>query len=243
MTNRKGIEKLFSAAKLSPTEQQILEYLVEKGAGVRDVGIRQVARDCFVSTSSIVRLAKKLGYSGFREMTFELSHLQGESRIRTEGPDRDAVHFAYQTEGLRLFCESLAKGDVIALSGEGYSRITTEYMERKLVGLGYSAVMQDFLEPSQLLESFGDSLKLAILVSKSGRTKAVVEMARSCDEAGVLTVAFTGNPKSELAQVSDVVFTVRDEHPFDIENTEVNRFIGYSIVAFEEIMGYVGATS
>lgn len=243
MANRREIKKLFSAAKLSPTEQTILEYLIECGESIRDVGIRQVAQECFTSTSSIVRLAKKLGYSGFREMTFELGRIQHESQSHSTGPDKSAVHFTYQIEGLRLFCDSLRRGDVIVLSGEGYSRVSTEYMERKLVGLGYSAVMQDCLEASQLIESFGDSLKLAILVSKSGRTKAVVDMAKKCNEVGVLTVAFTGNSKSELAQSCDVVFTVKDEHPFDIENTEVNRFTGYSIVAFEEVLGYARATA
>ncbi len=243
MSRKEEIQKLFHAAKLSPTELTILEYLIDKGSSIRNAGIRQVASECYTSTSSIVRLAKKLDFSGFREMAFELSRIQDESASRSTGPSLDKIHFSYQPEGLRLFCDSLKRGDVIILSGEGYSRISTEYMERKLVGLGFSAVMQDCLETSQLIDSFGDRLKLAILVSKSGQTHAVVDMAKKANEAGVLTAAFTGNSKSELATCSNIVFTVRDEHPFDIENTAVNRFTGYSIVAFEEILGFAGATA
>lgn len=241
LINKNGIRKLFDAAHLTDTEQAVLTWLLDHISQIRSAGIQQVAHECYTSTSSIIRLAKKLGYSGWSEMSFELSRLNGASELQTAGLDKEHVHFSYQSGELQLFCNSLEKTNVILLSGEGYSRISTEYMERKLVGLGYCALMQDFLETNQLISAFDTCSRLSILVSKSGQTKAVVDMARECNRSQILTCAFTGNAKSDLAQMCDIVFTVPDEHPFDMANAQVNRFTGYCIVAFEELLSFAQA--
>ena len=49
MVDKKQISKLYSAAKLSETEQSVLEYLLNNIDTLDDIGIKPVAMACFTS--------------------------------------------------------------------------------------------------------------------------------------------------------------------------------------------------
>lgn len=236
MIDKRQIAKLYSTAKLSETEQSVLEYLINNVDQLSNEGIRNVAQACYTSMTTVMRLAKKLGYSGYREMVFNLQHLQSVSQEVSHDLENNQVHFTYRPDDLKLLLDALSQNHLIGVNGEGYSRIIAEYAQHKLTGSGKMTVMQDYLETDQFISAFSDKLDLMILISKSGQTKAIVEMADACREANVLTAAFTGNSNSELAQIVDVPLVVKDEHPFDIKNVKPNCFAGYCILAFEELL-------
>ena len=68
------ITKLFGNVKLSQIEETILTYLIENIDICINKGIRTIAKDNFTSPSTIIRLAKKLGYSGFVELMYSLKN-------------------------------------------------------------------------------------------------------------------------------------------------------------------------
>ena len=55
MVDKKQISKLYSAAKLSETEQSVLEYLLNNIDTLDDIGIKPVAMACFTSMSMPVQ--------------------------------------------------------------------------------------------------------------------------------------------------------------------------------------------
>ena len=236
MIDKRQIAKLYSTAKLSETEQSVLEYLINNVDQLGSEGIRNVAQACFTSMTTVMRLAKKLGYSGYREMAFSLQHLQSASQEINLDLKNNQVHFTYRADDLKLLLDALSQNHTVGVNGEGYSRIIAEYVQRKLIGIGKTAVMQDYLETDQFIDAFGDKLDLMVLISKSGQTHAIVEMANACRKANVVVAAFTGNPSSDLAQLADVPLIVKDDHPFDVKNAKPNCFAGYCILAFEELL-------
>ena len=56
--------------KLNDTEQQILSYLEFHSDQILDIRIQKVAEDNYTSTSTVFRLAKKMGFSGYKELTY-----------------------------------------------------------------------------------------------------------------------------------------------------------------------------
>lgn len=66
------IEKRINKAhhKLTETDYSILNYLLAHKKSIQDRSIHDIADKAYVSAASIVRLAKKLNYSGFSEMKF-----------------------------------------------------------------------------------------------------------------------------------------------------------------------------
>lgn len=135
-----------------------------------------------------------------------------------------------------VFIAALHRNRMIGVNGEGFSRIVAQYMATKLVGLGFLAVIQDFLETDQFVESNRNTLSCMMLISKSGQTEAILETARACHDAGITTLAFTGNEDSELAKTADAIFTIHDDHPMDLKNVKPNCFTGSCILAFEELL-------
>ena len=93
MVDKKQISKLYSAAKLSETEQSVLEYLLNNIDTLDDIGIKPVAMACFTSMTTVIRLSKKLGYRGYREMMYDLKHLQHVSREMNQSLKDSSVHF------------------------------------------------------------------------------------------------------------------------------------------------------
>lgn len=236
MVDKKQISKLYSAAKLSETEQSVLEYLLNNIDTLDDIGIKPVAMACFTSMTTVIRLSKKLGYRGYREMMYDLKHLQHVSREMNQSLKDSSVHFVCHTGDVDVFIAALHRNRMIGVNGEGFSRIVAQYMATKLVGLGFLAVIQDFLETDQFVESNRNTLSCMMLISKSGQTEAILETARACHDAGITTLAFTGNEDSELAKTADAIFTIHDDHPMDLKNVKPNCFTGSCILAFEELL-------
>lgn len=236
MIDKKQVSKLYSAARLSDTERSVLEYLLNNIGTLGDAGIKAVAAACFTSMTTVIRLSKKLGYKGYREMMYDLRHLQRASRGISQSLRGSDVHFACRDEGVDIFIAALHQNRIIGINGEGFSRIVAQYMTTKLIGLSFIAVLQDFLETDQFVGANQSTLGCMMLVSKSGQTEAILETARACRESGITTLTFTGNNDSELAKIADAVFTVHDDYPMDLKNFRPNCFTGNCILAFEELL-------
>ena len=64
------IEKLTCGIQLTDIERNVLEYLLTHLDQALKLGVRGVARENFTSTSTVMRLSRKLGYNGFIEMYY-----------------------------------------------------------------------------------------------------------------------------------------------------------------------------
>ena len=63
-----NLTKLTQGKNLTENERMVLDYLMENLDTALSQGVRAIARNNYTSTSTIMRLAKKLGYSGFVDM-------------------------------------------------------------------------------------------------------------------------------------------------------------------------------
>ena len=66
-----NIEKITQGKNLTDTEQTVLEYILDHLDTVQTEGVRGVARANYTSTSTIMRLARKMNYSGFVDMCYK----------------------------------------------------------------------------------------------------------------------------------------------------------------------------
>lgn len=234
MIDIEQLEVLYASKRLSDAEKNILGFVANDVDAAVRLGTKGIARACYTSSATVTRLAKKLGYASSREMLFELRRsahapagvISTDQRtyLRYDARDLEALHHALDARG------------TVGLSGQGYSGLITQYMERKLIAFGCTTVQQRDLEPETVVRNFHDRLDAFIFVSKSGSTGIIVETARRCREAKVPVIAFIGDQKSELAELANAHFIIQDDYPFDIENVQPNFFFGYCLLAFEEIL-------
>ena len=54
---------------LNINEKKLFEYVVRNTQTVKDMSIRTFSNNCFVSTTTVLRFVKKLGYDGYKQFT------------------------------------------------------------------------------------------------------------------------------------------------------------------------------
>ena len=138
------IEKLLNGKKVSELERTILTYLSENQKQLGSLNIQQIAKATYTSTSTVFRLAKKLGFAGYSEMVYKLSN-HGLNTNFSESVSENARLFSnlinqvFQENQLQIIecgkCLSHKEKTVFIL-GTGYSGIIAEYLYKKLLGKG-----------------------------------------------------------------------------------------------------------
>lgn len=234
MIDKEQIEVLYASKRLSDAEKKILEFIANDVPAAVHLGTKGIAGACYTSSATVTRLAKKLGYASSREMLFDLERTANAPAGVISTDER--TYLRYNARDLAALRRALEAKGTIGISGQGYSGLIAQYMERKLIAFGCTVIQQRDLEPETIVRNFMQQLDAFIFVSKSGSTGIITETARRCVDANVPVIAFTGNQKSELAQLANAHFIIKDDYPFDIENVQPNFFFGYCLLAFEEIL-------
>ncbi|MGL5506856.1 MAG: MurR/RpiR family transcriptional regulator, partial [Paraclostridium sp.] len=124
-----NIEYLCDKYQLSKIEETILIYLFSNIDNLKKIGIRKVAKDNFTSTTVIYKLCKKLGFDGYSDMIYNISHF-----IKTDEPDSSVDIFTNASKqintNLEYFSDILnsSRDKLIMLLGVGYSQMIANYM-------------------------------------------------------------------------------------------------------------------
>ena len=200
------------------------------------IPIREIAQSAFVSTSSIVRLAKKLGYNGYSEMLYGL---KTESTTNIEYNMTDTIRsIIILEESLNVidrFIEDLLNSDNgrIHVIGIGYSDYAAQYFCDKLMELDYYATTKSPLDfPTQKKES------ILFFISESGETNDLIFIQKRCQSLGYRTFVLCANKNSTLCRNAPnhiIIKKGRDNHKFP------NYFIGNSINLIESILAILNA--
>ena len=61
-------QKLESLESLSPNEKEVAHYILKNKEDIEKLSINEISKKTFTSPSTVVRLAQKCGYHGFKEL-------------------------------------------------------------------------------------------------------------------------------------------------------------------------------
>ena len=211
-------------SSLTSLEAAALFTLVHRRATGEDTLLKCAAGETGVSEALIVKIAKKLGFEGFRQLREAL----GEHNRLAQADLHEELCVA-DGAGARL--QKVLRASVRALE-QGLARVSPEALERAADCLhaagqrdfygegGSGQVARDaahqFLRIGVRASVFNDGklmlMSAALLrrgdvvvaFSHSGQTAAVVEAARLARQNGARLIALTNRPDSSLGRESDV---------------------------------------
>lgn len=63
----------FEKLSLSTNEQAVANYILQNSSSAVTMSIKELANAAFTSTTTIIRLCKKLGFHGYKEFKIQLS--------------------------------------------------------------------------------------------------------------------------------------------------------------------------
>lgn len=118
------IYKIADNYKLTETERQILEYILKNIDNVLDKGVREVAQANYTSATTIIKLSKKLGYTGYVDMLYRLNFIIKNNEKNQERTS-DITSFIDEIDKSTIdsFIDNLIKHrqDIIYITGTGFS--------------------------------------------------------------------------------------------------------------------------
>lgn len=233
----------------SSVEVEIYKYIVNNLDKVIFMRVRDIALNANVSSTSVFRFIKKLGFSSFPEFKLYLkSNLSNKTNQETTTAltlsqrmsDLTARNFHPDIEyQLEQAAKKILDADCILFLGMGASGSIADYASRKFANLDYfSLVIQDLTYPiSSILKENLNSIVISLSVS--GETKELTEAVAGIQKkSNVFTYGITAGKNSSLSRVCD--------YPIEyvIEEERKNIFFDLSsqmpvVLILETIFGYV----
>lgn len=236
------LNKLISGKNLTDVEKSVLYYIVEHMDQVLKIGVRGVAKENFTSTSTIMRLTKKMGYNGFVDMYYKLLPLIGHHEKSPDSGMQFINSFCSNSlleynsyELMKDFSRQLCqvRDKYIFLYGTGFSSMLAEYFTKKLLVLGKKCIYSNGMDSIGVFENNLSDMAILIVVSRSGETDRVADRIKTAKENGIFTVSFTNETVNRVNVLADIKFRIEDSNKLDDRNMMANTFFPNVLMLME----------
>lgn len=217
---------------LSDSERRIAEYILKSPEEALNLAISELADKCETSKSTVVRLCKSIGYSGFKELCMMLhSDLMLESPTAydnvTVGGELHEVIKRVRDNNLNAIKNTVDSLDMASLEaalglleqcgridfyGVGNSGFIALDAQNKFMRVGKISVAQTDPHLQILTASSLRPEDLAVFISYTGETQDILETLAVAKNAGAHTISITKYGKNTLSAQTDVnLFIMSDE--------------------------------
>ncbi|MFC5076660.1 putative HTH-type transcriptional regulator YbbH [Vibrio thalassae] len=173
-------------------ERAIYEYLITHTGELHEISAKTIANKALTTTTSVNRVCKKMGYASYTELRYRLKN---DLRKQTVTKDEEES----QLQRISSVVNALSQSPVVYLYSRGASIVSVTYLSRflSLANIPHLVIT----DIHQLARAEKGTL---ILVSKSGETQAVVEMAHNAKRKGlkVFAISHIGSTLASIANTN-----------------------------------------
>lgn len=211
--------------QLTSLERRIVESLMSKNDISEKTSLKTIALENDVSEAMVIKVAKKLNFSGFREFRTSLIYYKNSdsANLHTEiEPDDSSealLEKVFKTsiqameETLSVLdihhfnraADILFKGKHIDLYAVGGSASVAQDLLHKLLKIGIRAMVHNDAHIMMMSASILTDDDVVIAISHSGMSKSVIEPTKLASYNGAKVIAITNYDESPLAQCADIV--------------------------------------
>ena len=250
------IDKLRLQKDLTNTEKRIADYILQHLTEIPAINVAELAKNTYTSHSSVIRLAQKMGYDGFRDFRVAISEIAHSDIYRPAPVDANfpflpqdstkeiakkmadlTVNTVQRTYAqlddviLDKAAELLANAVRIFLFAQGDSQIRARSFQNKLVKINKFLIIADEYADEDWNAASLTSKDCAIFISYRARVPQYERMLKHFLNENIPSILLTGNSRSNLIPLAtqSIVFT-QEEMAF----MKVGTFS--SQVAFEYIL-------
>lgn len=205
---------------LSETEHYLLDYIIKNIESMPYISIVKLSEEANVSTATIVRLMKKIGYDGFTSFKYTIKdHLKNEDHTDSISNIEKNINSAIKKNELEVLntIKMLSRGNIedaiqkmhhaekIYIFARGFSEMIANEMNIKLQLLGKNCEMHNDPNIIKVISRKLKENELAIIISLSGETKELIEACKNLRMKHVSTITLTAGVDSTLAKLSEIV--------------------------------------
>ena len=205
--------------KMTDLEQRIGHYFLNPNSIQEDLSSLQVAQTLHISQAALTRFAKKCGFKGYREFSFQ--YLQDLPKAQTETDNMQSSlsrHVLYnynqihqQTkelideEKLERVAKIIEEADRVYFFGTGSSGLVARDMKLRFMRLGVVCEALTDQDGFAWTTSILDKNCLVIGFSLSGQTQSIIDSLIDAKNMGAKTILVTGQPEKIQEDFTEVV--------------------------------------
>jgi len=221
------LERLDQAADLSPTQRRVAGCLRTNLEEAPLWGVEDLARESGTCVATVVRFAKKLGFSGYLEMRKGLvsSARNGRQRgdqllgapanaaailvevARNDIRSIEQVAKAVDQASLQRAVDLLKGSRLRLVLGDGVSSLMARHLAYLLIATGLPTMEGNPMDFATQVASL-DSSDLLIAISISPYTRETLDAAAYARTLGIPVLAFTDGRQSPLAKAADLALPI-----------------------------------
>lgn len=211
--------------QLTPLEARVVDTVFGLRDFSADTALKDLAAEAGVSEAMVVKITKKLGFSGYRDFRYAVSSYnrlptaEMHQELSAEDSSREIIQKVFRTS-IQALEETLAILDVDAFDrgaellakavhrdfyGVGGSAQIARDVAHKFLRIGIRANVEDDSHMMLMSASLLGPQDVAIGFSHSGNTTAVIDAIQLARKSGARTIAITNYGGSALAQIADIV--------------------------------------
>lgn len=194
--------------QLNELELYLLEYIYKNSNVIPYLKIRDLSKNTNVSTSTILRFCKKLGYDGYSDFKFAIKNdLQNHHSQLTETTYQDIIRFirdandVYFEEKLKKVSQLISKADYIVFVGIGNSGIVAQYGKKLFSNA--NKIVNAFTDGYGEIVSKNLLTKVVVLISVSGEIPEMIEYLERFKKAQYSVISICNSENCTLARMSD----------------------------------------
>lgn len=204
-----NLAKLFN--KLTNSEQKVFTYIYANQQKVIKMKINDLAKETFTSKTVIINLSQKLGFEGFSDLKYYLksnNSVDDDIKVLEDlqyglKQNIEKTFVVIEADLYKKISREVIEAKTVYVFARGTSKAAGYYLNHLLLTLGVKCI---FVKDYNLLTLVGNTLEsdeLVILISLSGNTEKILEVANIAKVKGSRTIAITSFGNNELSKISD----------------------------------------
>ncbi|MCO7174989.1 MurR/RpiR family transcriptional regulator [Sporolactobacillus kofuensis] len=205
--------------RLSDSEKFLLRYIQDHISDMPKISIVRLSEKANVSTATIVRTMKKLGYDGFTSFKIRLKdehQLSPEFSVVEKVDNKIKEAILKNEQEVSKTIQMLDRGTIedvlqkiiyarkIVLFARGFSELIAKEMTIKFQLAGKYCEMHDDPNIIKTMSKRIQKQDVVLLISLNGYTEELVEAAKNCKANGVSTITLTANRESPIYALSEL---------------------------------------
>ncbi|OIU69779.1 MurR/RpiR family transcriptional regulator [Rossellomorea aquimaris] len=214
-----------SIGELTHAEKHVLFYVEEHLDTAKNQSLTAMAESNSVSTTTIVRMCRKLGLEGFSEFKFVLKSIDenvgpAENMLDRYSQDMGRTLSSLRVEELEKISGQIERAGRVMIVSVGLTKMVGEYFSKLLMQVNKPTSYVYESHIIDLLPNMVQPNDLIVFISSSGETKTIVGAAEKIRYKNADSLAITNSADSTLAKIT------RNSISADVQKVQ---FAGYDL--------------
>ncbi|MBP1042217.1 MurR/RpiR family transcriptional regulator [Vagococcus sp. BWB3-3] len=207
--------------KLSHSERHLTTYIENNLDRIPEMSIVKLSEDANVSTATIVRTMKKMGYDGFTSFKHHLKEAEANNPrfAIVEQVDKEIKQAILKNEQevtrtiqmlnsgtIEDAIQKIKSANRIYIFARGFSELIAKEMMVKFQLMNKYCEMHDDPNIIRPISRRLSKQDIVIFISLNSETLELVEAAENCAQDEITTITITANSHGPLAKLSDILF-------------------------------------